>query len=71
MQLKSAYVAKNADGSVTTISLTVDVPLIGEVKISGGLSEATIRRIEAEALAALRTKLGQTLEADEGVVHHD
>lgn len=71
MHLKSAYVAKNTDGSIGTVSLTVDVPLIGEVKISGGLSQETIRRIEAEALAALRTKLGQNLVSDEGVVNHD
>lgn len=42
----------------------IEVPGLGVVKIDNALSQETLARIEAEAVAALRVKLGQTLSGE-------
>jgi len=43
-------------------SAEIDVPGLGAVTVVGFISDETLERVYCEALAALRTKLGQTID---------
>lgn len=60
MRVKMIFIHLKPDGS-SSADATIDVPGLGEAKIEHSLTLETIERVKAEALAALKLKLGQTL----------
>lgn len=61
MKVKTVFLFLNRD--VPMARATIDVPGLGEVQIDSALSNETHAQVLAESLAALRVKLGQTIEA--------
>jgi hypothetical protein len=66
MKFLNAYVSREglkAEGKLKAHA-TVVVDGVGEVKIQMALSDEVCQRIEEEACAALRVRLGQTLKEE-------
>lgn len=61
MKLKNAFIHRNGK-EVLTANADIMVDGLGEVKIELALSDDLIRRIEEEAIAALRIRLGQKIK---------
>lgn len=64
MKFMSAYVSRETlkeDGQLKAHA-TLNVQGVGEVKIQMALSAELCQRIEEEAIAALRVRLGQSLK---------
>ena len=63
MKIKSIHIYKHVFVTPGRLSADaeIEVPGLGIVKIEHALTDETISRIEAEAITALRLKLGQSI----------
>ena len=60
MELENVYIHRKHNGELNAIA-TINVPGIGAIKIESSLSAELCSMIREEAIASLRTRLGQTL----------
>jgi hypothetical protein len=65
MKLNRVHIFQPWNAERLSADAEIEVPNLGVVKIQHALSDETISRIEAESLAALRFKLGQSISENQ------